>query len=50
MRSIIAALATVGPKLAVIGGLLIIMFYIMSIIFTDLFKDMFVDGLTSQGK
>jgi hypothetical protein len=48
MREIIEALMGVMPNLAVIAMLLMLGFYIFSVIFTDLFKDMYEDGLTSE--
>jgi len=48
MKSIIGALTMVASKLSVVAGLLLIFFYIFGVVFTDLFKDMYSDGLTSQ--
>ena len=50
MRTIITALTMVASKLTIVAGLLLLMFYIMSVIFTDLFKGMYDDGLLSEGK
>ena len=50
MRDIIVALGMVAPKLGIIAMLLLLMFYIMSVICTDLFKDMYVNGLLSDGE
>eukprot|EP00978_Attheya_sp_CCMP212_P037119 scaffold173032_cov38-Attheya_sp.AAC.1 len=48
LRDIIAALLFVLPNLFVIAALLLLMIYIFGVIFTDLFKSMYDDGLTSE--
>ena len=48
MREVIEALISVIPNLAVIAMLLLLGFYIFGVLFTDLFKDMYAEGLTSD--
>lgn len=48
MRHIIGALVKISQKLVFVGGLLFLMLYVMSVICTDLFKDMYSNGLTSD--
>jgi hypothetical protein len=50
LRDIISALMYVLPNLIVIAALLLLMIYIFGVIFTDLFKSLYQDGLTSEEK
>ena len=46
MRNLVMALFSVMPRMAAIGLLLFLIFYIFAVMFTQLFKDMYGDGQT----
>jgi len=48
LRDVISAVSLVGPKLLCIQGLLLLVYYISSVVFTSLYKDMFKLGQTED--
>ena len=48
MKNLVLALLSVIPKMTAIGMLLLLIFYIFAVMFTQLFKGMYEDGLVSQ--
>lgn len=48
MKNLVMALFSVMPRMAAIGLLLFLIFYIFAVMFTQLFKDMYHDGLTEE--
>ena len=48
MRDLVLALMNVIPHMFAIGLLLLLIFYIFAVMFTELFKSLYADGVTSE--
>ena len=48
LSSLAISLVDSIPKLIALGCLMILMFFVFAVVFTDMFKDLYVDGFTSD--